>query len=353
MTQPRERSDGFPVDQGKWLPYYLAKKTASEIELRNFIGGIAFDSSTERPGENVMAAIEHGTLGNEAKRVRPVLVSLVHDIVEGSYPYIIRASLLPELPHRASLMEDDVDDNAIKRGSDDPAYLKFGVSDTKIACQILYDSPRIILNTLPMDTIQRQNLLSQYTRLSQRARYGQQKDLDWGRGETIPTVDEYLQMCEEKCAAFEYAIRVGAVLGEATEEQTQALVSAGNKTATAFQIVDDLLSLQQESNDYGADLIEKKKTLPVIICVTNQNTPDGIAKAKRLQQIFRLDLHGNPELINEVIEIMNSVGAIGRTREIATTLTEDAKVIIQNAFSPSQMRGILFSIIDYGISRTT
>lgn len=150
-------------------------------------------------------------------------------------------------------------------------------------------------------------------------------------------------MCEEKCAAFEYAIRIGAIFGGATEKQTNALIIASNQVATAFQLTDDLLALRKGSDDFGSDISEGKKTLPVIQAL-NKNI------SSRLLDI--LSLHtDDPDLISEAILTINKAGGIKRTEYIASELTAEAILSLKNIFPDTRFRRILLSIINYGITR--
>lgn len=324
-----------------WQVYYLRKKQLTERTLNQFIRQSAGLSLTP----NAYAAVEHGVLLTSGKRVRPVLTHLVHDLVGGKNPYINKLAILAELPHRGSLLEDDIDDHAKQRDGKPPAFYLFGKDATMAACAFLYKSPRLILDSLPVDDLIKQRMLEEYARLSNRAREGQRKDVQWGKENYIPTVEEYLKMCEEKCAAFEYAIRVGAEFGGASTQQVEILVEAGNKAATAFQLVDDLLSLRQGSDDYGSDISEGKKTLPVIYA-----SHTG-ALSRRLLDILSSGTD-DIALTEEAILILNRTGGIKRSEETVQKLAEEAIILVQRRFTDSKFRKILFSIINYGVTRS-
>lgn len=322
-----------------WQFYYLIHKQQAERAIREFVNGMdRFDLS-----DDAKAAVKHGLLLTRGKRVRPILTYLTHDLVGGRNPYIDDLAILAELPHRGSLLEDDIDDNAKQRDGKLPAFYLFGKEATREACVFLYESPRLILASLPVDDPFRNRLLDEYVRLSVRAREGQVKDVSWGQNGYIPSVDEYLQMCEEKCAAFEYAIQVGTYAGGATEEQTKILVAAGNKSATAFQLVDDLLCLRERSGDYGSDISEGKKTLPVVLTVLNYHP-------SRLLSILSQHTN-NPVFIKEAISIMQQAGSIKKTELIAKALGDEAISLVKETFPANKFRRILFSIINYGLKR--
>ncbi len=339
MLENRLISLGGRLVEEPWQVYYLRKKQKAEQSLRRFIAQINVSDLTH----NAYAAVEHGILHTNGKRVRPVLTYLIHDLVGGDNPYIDDLAILAELPHRGSLLEDDLDDNAKQRDGKPPTFSLFGKGATMEACAFLYNSPRLILSSLPIDNTQRQGMINEYIRLAKRARKGQEKDVQWGINDYIPSVEEYLQMCEEKCAAFEYAIRVGTEFGGATKKQTEILVTAGNQAATAFQLIDDLISLREGSDDFGSDISEGKKTLPVIHATFNYDSA---------KLISILSQHSDDHnLIKEAVLILNDSGGIKETENVARKLTDNAISLITDIFPDSKFKRILFSIINYGINR--
>lgn len=150
-------------------------------------------------------------------------------------------------------------------------------------------------------------------------------------------------MCEDKCAAFEYSIRVGTEVEGASERDTEILVEAGNKCATAFQVVDDLICLNEGSDDFGGDITEGKKTIQVIHTASNP-------ESSRLLSI--LSMHTQDlALIKEAISILHETGGIEQAKTVAKSLADEAIILLTTTFPNSRYRRILFSIIDYGLSR--
>jgi geranylgeranyl pyrophosphate synthase len=339
MNENRLSSQEILKLEEPWQLYYTRKKYSAERTIQKYVV-----EQNNGLSEGALSAVKHGILTTKGKRVRPVLTHLIHDLVDGHSPLINNVSILAELPHRGSLLEDDIDDNSPQRDGHGTAHELFGIENTQEACNFLYRAPVSILNSLPIEDEEREGLIDDYKRLSVIARVGQQKDVSWGKNDYIPTIDEYLQMCEEKCAAFEYAIRVGAHFGGASSIQTDILVTAGNKTATAFQLIDDLLSLNENSDDYGSDITEGKKTVPVILSAQSTN-------GENLLDILRQHTD-DPYQISTAIRLITESGGISATHQIARGLVDEAQELILHEFDNTKFRRILFSIMEYGLQRS-
>lgn len=327
-----------------WRIYYLKKKHSVERNLHTFVKQAISSQLKVNLSSEAKQAIDYSVLRIGGKRIRPILTYLAHDIVGGNSPFINRLAIISELPHKGSLLEDDIDDHAEQRDKKLPTYKVFGLVTTTEAFKFLYSIPQSLIESLPIVLGDKNYLNAEYSRLADRARQGQQKDIGWSAGRYFPTPTEYLEMCEEKCAAFEYAIRIGALAGGATTSETEALIKIGNYAATSFQIMDDLLGLRVGSDDFGSDIREGKKTLPAIYTCQELN------KSKRLIEI--LSLHSNNRsLINEAVGIMKRNGAIDKTREDALALAKKAQDMLKEKFPNSKYRKIFSSIITYGVMR--
>ncbi len=238
-----------------------------------------------------------------------------------------------------------MDDQAEQRDGKLPAHLEHGIAVASEAAQLLYQSPRFILETDGVDGILAIELLAHYKRLSAEARLGQTLDLAWSQESYIPSTEEYLRMCKLKCAAFEFAIVVGALAGGIDSRELEVLVQAGHLSATAFQLHDDMLCLRSGADDYGADIAEGKKTLPVIHAV-GASSPGS----QRLLEILALKTK-DPMHHAEAITILEKSGSLRYAQVTAQRLVAEAKSMLIDVFPESAMRNVLLGILDFGIQR--
>jgi octaprenyl-diphosphate synthase len=132
---------------------------------------------------------------------------------------------------------------------------------------------------------------------------------------------DYFEVINRKTAyLFSACCEIGAIVGGANNEQRKALKDYGMNLGTAFQIADDVLDFTAQSGVLGkasgADLLEGKLTLPLILLVNNEPN----AKSD-LESIM---LHGNYESIsrNSLLDKLNGGGFLNETRKRAYTFAD-------------------------------
>ncbi len=304
----RPSPDGTPFEMKSsrppsFLRLYLEKRPVIEQELAQFITDIRQRGLLSK---DIVEAVDYGVMTLGGKRARPMLVYLAHNLVGGNFPEIDQAAIIPELPHKGSLIQDDILDHATQREEKPPTYRAFGEETARLAYEFLYQSPALVINKLSIDGSIKQRLLDEYAEYASRAREGQQMELEYtekGR----PMLDfVYTRMAMLKCAAFTYAVRVGAILGGANEGQIAALTKIADRCGVCFQIRDDSKGIEKGSEasatDIRDDISEGHMNIlsgPVIYVLVKSGNPEG----RRLHEI--LSLHTTaPALINEAIGII-------------------------------------------------
>jgi octaprenyl-diphosphate synthase len=129
------------------------------------------------------------------------------------------------------------------------------------------------------------------------------------------TVDSYLRVIRYKTAKlFEASARLGAVLADASPDVEEACAGYGRALGTAFQLIDDVLDYEGDSQalgkNVGDDLREGKTTLPLLIAM-ERGTPEQRALIRHAIE------HGELERLSEIVEIVRTTGALDATREAA------------------------------------
>lgn len=201
------------------------------------------------------------------KRLRPVLTLLWFRLLESSAQIrhdslsVYDASVVLEMFHVASLLHDDVLDNADLRRGKTAAHLKFGVRPCLLAGDALLAMGNRQMaqfgNTALMDIISEALLKTAVGEIDEIALAGK-----------IPQNEkEYLDVIEGKTAwIIRSACEVGAVMAGADAGQVRMAREFGLNLGMAFQIVDDALDFSPEEiigKPAGGDLRERKCTPPV------------------------------------------------------------------------------------------
>lgn len=199
------------------------------------------------------------------KRVRPALLVLANYAVggNGKRPNVIRLATVMEMLHTATLVHDDIIDNADTRRSRRSVNARFGNQTAVLMGDWLYMSA--FETSLQERSLE---ILDILTRLTRKMTEGELLQLT-----TIGRLDiseaDYFDILRRKTAyLFSACCEIGAILGGANAEQQAALREYGMDLGTAFQLADDLLDFTSDAGVLGkaagADLLEGKLTLPLI-----------------------------------------------------------------------------------------
>ncbi|MBE3125995.1 MAG: polyprenyl synthetase family protein [Acidobacteria bacterium] len=202
-------------------------------------------------------------LRKKGKRLRPALVLLTSRLFSpGSEESVFLASLV-ELVHTASLIHDDIVDNAGVRRGKESVHAKWGPNITVLLGDYLYIKSIGLSLQSRHDRVTR--LLADVTA---RMIEGELDEYALA-GDARITEGQYLNIVENKTAVlFAACCRIGAILGLASPEEEEAVAAFGLNLGMTFQIVDDLLDFTGDPDVLGkpvlSDLAEGRVTLPLI-----------------------------------------------------------------------------------------
>src|SRR5256885_32899 len=217
-----------------------------------------------RSNIQVIAYIGDYLRASGGKRVRPALTILSNYAVggDGSRHNSIRMATVMEFLHTATLVHDDIIDNAETRRNRPSINSRFGNQTAVLMGDWLYMSAfETSLKERSLDIL---DILTNVTRKMTEGELLQLTLL--GRADV--TEDQSFAVLRRKTAyLFSACCEIGAILGGASPSQCRALRDYGMNLGTAFQLVDDLLDFTSDEGSLGkaagADLLEGKVTLPV------------------------------------------------------------------------------------------
>lgn len=279
------------------------------------------------------------------KRVRPALLLLSNFAVgaDASKKNVIRLATVMEMLHTATLVHDDIIDNADTRRNRTSVNARFGNQSAVLMGDWLYMSA--FETSLKERSLE---ILDILTRLTRKMTEGELIQLTV-LGRTEITEDEYFDILQRKTAfLFSACCEIGAILGGATQEQQIALRDYGMNLGIAFQLADDVLDFVADEDVLGkaagADLLEGKLTLPLILLVKK----DASVK-KDLERIMHDGDYTNVsrEVLHEKLESANT---IEETRRRAYTYAEKARKNL-DVLAKTEYRLALEDIPAYMIER--
>jgi octaprenyl-diphosphate synthase len=213
---------------------------------------------------NVEAITEIGEYlrGGGGKRIRPALLLLSSKLFDYRGRGAVKLGAVVEIIHTATLVHDDIIDEARIRRGRPAANTQWGNSKCVLAGDWLYMQAFKV-------AVQERNfrILDTLIELTQQMVEGELLQME-KLGKFI-SQDGYFDLIFRKTAClFSVCMRMGAILGGATPEQEEGLAQYGRDLGMAFQIVDDVLDLTASESVLGkpvaSDLREGKVTLAVI-----------------------------------------------------------------------------------------
>ncbi|MFN6963359.1 MAG: polyprenyl synthetase family protein [Pyrinomonadaceae bacterium] len=200
------------------------------------------------------------------KRVRPALLILANYAAggRGSDDNVIRLATVMEMLHTATLVHDDIIDNADTRRSRPSVNARFGNQAAVLMGDWLYMSA--FETSLRERSLQILDILTTLTRKMTEGELLQLTML----GRSDVTQAEYFDVLQRKTAyLFSACAEIGAILARADQQRQRALRDYGMNLGISFQLADDLLDLTSDATALGkaagADLVEGKVTLPLIL----------------------------------------------------------------------------------------
>jgi octaprenyl-diphosphate synthase len=296
-----------------------------------------------RADHTLLDKITQYVLWQKGKRIRPLLVLLSAKACAGqASDSTHRAAALVELLHTATLVHDDVVDDAEKRRG---VFSINALWKNKIAV-LMGDFllSRGLLLSLDHDDYTILHTLSDAVR---RMSEGELLQIEKSR---LLDIDEetYFRIISDKTASLISACtKSGAVSVSEDEGLVERMHQFGETLGLAFQIRDDLFdfSAQESGKPIGIDLQEKKMTLPLIVALRDASRSDR----KRILKLVDEDDKSHDEL-RTIATFVRERGGIEYARSRMEEFAEEAKSHLA-ALPPSDARASLVGLTEFAIKR--
>ena len=278
------------------------------------------------------------------KRVRPALLLLASRLCGYRGERAITLASTVEFIHTASLLHDDIIDEATTRRGRRSVNSRWGNDITVLLGDFLYTKSMSM--ALSQDNLRILRLLSDVTlRLIE----GEILEIE-RNGNIHVTEEDHLDTIRRKTAdLFAACTRIGAILGEVSDERERALAGYGLNLGLSFQMVDDLLDFTAEEQTLGKpvanDLREGKVTLPMIFLLRRA----GGAATLKVKAV--LEDRGFVRVSrDEIVRLARECGALDEARRMAERYAEKARTELL-AFEPSPYRDALEALPGFILSR--
>ena len=288
-----------------------------------------------------MAEMMSLALGGGGKRLRPALALLAGKFGQYDVGLLVPLAASIELLHTATLVHDDVIDNAATRRGRPTVNSVFRNTTTIMLGDYMFaHAADFVARTGNIRVIR---LFAQTLKAITWGEIGQ----DMTAFDSRQTVDHYLQRISGKTASlFAAACEGGAAVTGAAEDRVQALRAYGHNLGMAFQIVDDILDFMGDEDEMGkpvgSDLMQGTLTLPSLLLMNRypQDNPIGKLFGQRRRQ----------EHLSQVVEMIRGSDIPQESYGMAASFGQRAEEALAS-LPPNEARHTLRDIVHYVLGR--
>ena len=321
---------------------YLKEITDMEMysvkELTGLVTTALANVSFDRKPAGLYEPIRY-VLSLGGKRIRPVLMLMAYNIYKEDVESIMPVALGVEFYHNFTLLHDDLMDRAdVRRGKpcvhkvwDDNTAILSGDNMLVMAYQLVSRCPAAYMPSV----------MNIFTETALQIDEGQQYDIDFESRMDV-TEAEYIEMIRLKTSVLlACALKIGAVLGGASEEDAQALYTYGEKVGLAFQLQDDYLDVYGDFKTFGkaigGDILCNKKTFMLINALAH--APKGLKG--ELENWIAAKEFDAQEKIEAVRGIYTQVGVDKMAQERISAYIEEAERVLDGMSLPEERKAVL------------
>jgi heptaprenyl diphosphate synthase len=281
------------------------------------------------------------------KRTRPLLVLLAAQFGDPALAGIVEAAVVVELTHLATLYHDDVMDEAALRRGVASANQRWDNSLAILSGDFLFARASTLLSELGPDAVRIQ------AETFERLVSGQISESVGPKNGQNP-VDHHLDVLAGKTGSLiATAARFGAIFAGCTAEQERILAEFGELFGVAFQLSDDLLDIESESQQSGktpgTDLREGVHTLPMLIALAMDGSADP--ETARLQELLRTDLSADDAAFAEALALLRAHPSMEQARDVVLGYAQKARAVLE-PMPDVPAKDAMRALCDVVISRT-
>jgi geranylgeranyl diphosphate synthase type II len=283
------------------------------------------------------------------KRIRPALVIMACDLFSGAVETAVLPAMAIEVFHNFTLLHDDIMDRSEMRRGKATVHVKYdenvailsGDVMSILASRLMNQAPGVVLNVVH----------DVFTLTAMQVCEGQQMDMNF---EDLITVseEEYLKMIELKTAVLIAAsLKIGAILGGASQRDSEDLYEFGRNLGLAFQLQDDLLDTYGDPSltgkKQGTDILDNKKTYLVIEAMENASP----AQKEELMSWFKKKESDPKEKISAVTAIFDALNIKEVTEKRIRDYYQQALNNMKNLNRPEERKTELYNFANFLMNR--
>lgn len=278
-------------------------KTADEIlsMVNEFLANLPYERKPKSLYEPIRYVLSMG-----GKRIRPTLMLLGYNLFKDNPEKILMNAVALETYHNYTLLHDDLMDNADLRRGHETVHKKWDANTA-----ILSGDSMLVLAYERMAQCDEKHLakvLKLFTTTALEIGEGQQFDMEFENRNDVKE-EEYIEMIRLKTSVLlACALKMGAILADASDEDAENLYKFGEQIGLAFQLQDDYLDVYGDTKvfgkEIGGDITSNKKTYMLINAF---NLADEVQRAELQKWVDAKDFD-RAEKVAAVTRLYNEIG---------------------------------------------
>ena len=317
------------------LPFH--KVVATDFEAVNTLIIDRLESDVE-----LVENIGHYIVEAGGKRLRPLLVLLAARACGYRGDQHIQLAAVIEFIHTATLLHDDVVDTSDLRRGRLTANARWGNAPSVLVGDFLYS--RAFQMMVALGDVAVMRVLADTTNVIAE---GEVQQLLNARNPDL-TEQDYFTVIDKKTAQlFAAASEIGALIARCDANQCTRLRDYGRHLGITFQLVDDALDYQGDSESLGKnvgdDLAEGKATLPLIHAMKTAPQQAGIIRDALLE--------GGLEQLDPIVKLVHQTGALDYTMARANEHADRA-IALLDGLPDSPEKQALADLARFSVNRS-
>ena len=274
------------------------------------------------------------------KRVRPVLMLMAYNLYKEDVDTILPQAAGLETYHNHTLLHDDVMDQADMRRGKPTVHNVWNENTAILSGDAMLILAYRLMADCPKDKLA--EVLGVFTETTMEICEGQQWDMEFETRMDV-RVDEYIEMIRLKTSVLlAAALKIGAMLGGASDEDAQKLYDFGVKVGLAFQLQDDWLDVYGDpkvfGKNIGGDILCNKKTFMLITALEQADA----RQREELEKWLCPTVEYSPaEKIAAVTALYDEIGVGGLCQAKAEALNDEGFAILDSIALPEERKAVL------------
>ena len=308
-------------------------KTADEIlsMVNEFLANLPYERKPKSLYEPIRYVLSMG-----GKRIRPTLMLLGYNLFKDNPEKILMNAVALETYHNYTLLHDDLMDNADLRRGHETVHKKWDANTA-----ILSGDSMLVLAYERMAQCDEKHLakvLKLFTTTALEIGEGQQFDMEFENRNDVKE-EEYIEMIRLKTSVLlACALKMGAILADASDEDAENLYKFGEQIGLAFQLQDDYLDVYGDTKvfgkEIGGDITSNKKTYMLINAFNLAND----AQRAELQKWVDAEEFERAEKVAAVTRLYNEIGIDKMAQEKIAYYFEQSKKYLDAVNVPAERK---------------